>query len=641
MTMRHRLALTLAAVALLATLALGSCDHGSSPTAAHPELDPGVEAPEPASSSPFLLSAGKPVLPPGLRNLPVGQVMTMELVGFPHPDDVGVCFTQVASPAWMLRANPPPWLTGTGAPVPDRGRTPAHVFLNLWHQEEPFRLHRLEVDLPQQAWAEADGRVAFLQYRMKDQHGRVHRLARCVIPASQVAADHLLDRFSYGRADRAVATPFSTSAASCPAGQLGVSAGPGAGPSAPSLVEGGDCPSGRCPCPEDNTWNVPGPAGASPHGTDGSPNCDCVFVEEVGCFPVLEVDGLLIGPGCTGWGTYFNPFWEECRCIDSSLEPDENGDCTPDLAGPGSGGGTICDPFYENCDPGGGGGGTPGNGNNNGDSDPSQALLVECSPSTVTRGSPVSCLARPGDSTVTMENLVWTFASEAVSLDDLPSDNPLAGPLVMSGTLTAEATVNGVDGIMESVLLSVNPRDWSNEKWTFDVVDYSTEDPLPIRPESDAHLGDFQPEHFNSPNLNASQYPIGSGPNKGVYYTQAFPPAPVTGRVRINRQAIQSAEFLAIQTSCTAADLAGLIPKIEAHEGLNLEADSHSRVFRDTMWSLGGPAMEGIVGTEQMEFISLVVAAYDGVMVQAEGASALVDTYNQVQMTCTLVYFNP
>jgi hypothetical protein len=50
--------------------------------------------------SPFLLSAGKPVLPPGLRNLPVDQVMAMELVGFPHPDDVGVCFTQVASPTF-------------------------------------------------------------------------------------------------------------------------------------------------------------------------------------------------------------------------------------------------------------------------------------------------------------------------------------------------------------------------------------------------------------------------------------------------------------------------------------------------------------------------------------------------------------
>lgn len=57
-----------------------------------------------------------------------------------------------------------------------------------------------------------------------------------------------------------------------------------------------------------------------------------------------------------------------------------------------------------------------------------------------------------------MENLVWTFASEAVSLDDLPSDNPLAGPLVIGGTLTAEATVNGVDGILQSVSLSVNPR---------------------------------------------------------------------------------------------------------------------------------------------------------------------------------------
>jgi hypothetical protein len=376
MTMRHRLALSLAAVALLATLALGSCDHGSSPTAAHPELDPAVEAPEPASGSPFLLSAGKPVLPPGLRNQPVGQVMAMELVGFPHPDDVGVCFTQVASPAWMLRANPPPWLTG--APVRDRGRTPAHVFLNLWRQEEPFRLHRLEVDLPQQAWAEADGRVAFLQYRMKDQQGRVHRLARCVIPASQVAADHLLDRFSYGRADRAVVTPFSTSAASCSAGQLGVSPGPGAGRSAPSLVEDPVCEAPYCPCPEDNPFNVPGPAGASPQGTSGSPNCNCVVREdpesgEAGCFPLVDIEGLEISPGCTGWGTWWSSFSEECECIDSSLEPDGNGDCVSDMGDPGSGGGIGCDPFWENCDPGGDGGSNPpGDSNDPPDCNPAE-----------------------------------------------------------------------------------------------------------------------------------------------------------------------------------------------------------------------------------------------------------------------------
>jgi hypothetical protein len=295
--------------------------------------------------------------------------MAMELVGFPHPDEVGVCFTQVASSAWMLRANPPPWLTG--APVPDLRSTPVHVFLNLWRQEEPFRLHRLEVDLPQEAWAEADGRVALLQYRMKDQQGRVQRLARCVIPASQVAADHLLHRFSYGRANQAVATPFPTSAASCSAGQPTVAGGPGAGRSAPSLVEDPVCEAPYCPCPEDNPFNVPGPAGASPQGTSGSPNCSCVLYGEAGCFPLVDIEGFEISPECTGWGTWWSSFWEECQCIDSSLGPDGNGDCVSDIGDPGSGGGTICEPAYGNCDPpgGGGGGNPPGNGDNNGSND--------------------------------------------------------------------------------------------------------------------------------------------------------------------------------------------------------------------------------------------------------------------------------
>jgi hypothetical protein len=143
------------------------------------------EAPAPASGSSSLLSAGKPVLPPGLRNLPVGQVMAMELVGFPHPDDVGVCFTQVASPSWIVRAR-----------LAKRGIQPDRIRMGQVFRQDPFRLHRLEVDLPQQAWAEADGGVAFLQYRRFDEDGHVHRLARCVIPAARVAVDHLFARFS-------------------------------------------------------------------------------------------------------------------------------------------------------------------------------------------------------------------------------------------------------------------------------------------------------------------------------------------------------------------------------------------------------------------------------------------------------------
>jgi hypothetical protein len=66
-----------------------------------------------------------------------------------------------------------------------------------------------------------------------------------------------------------------------------------------------------------------------------------------------------------------------------------------------------------------------------------------------------------------MENLVWTFASEAASVDELPSDNPLAGPLVISGTLSAEATVNGVDGIMYSVSLTLTPRQLGWQELSF------------------------------------------------------------------------------------------------------------------------------------------------------------------------------
>lgn len=135
---------------------------------------------------------------------------------------------------------------------------------------------------------------------------------------------------------------------------------------------------------------------------------------------------------------------------------------------------------------------------------------------------------------------------------------------------------------------------------------------------------------------------VPSGPNAGIAYLTDMPDLDVEGSVHVNHQVLSPpSAFLDRQTGppfCTGSQVTALIPLIEAHEGLGLEADSHSRAFRDTMWELGGPAMEGVVGADTAFFTELQ-QEFNEVMDAAQAASAATHESHKVTAPCDINYF--
>jgi hypothetical protein len=107
-------------------------------------------------------------------------------------------------------------------------------------------------------------------------------MARCVIPASQLAVEHLRLRFSQGRSGQAYDPAPGTSSCSEEVVVSGVVDGGLQGIEILSLQE---CTVDHC------------------------------------------LDPIIVNPYCEGWGTFWNSVTEECECIDSSHEMDAHGDC--------------------------------------------------------------------------------------------------------------------------------------------------------------------------------------------------------------------------------------------------------------------------------------------------------------------------
>jgi hypothetical protein len=200
-----------------------------------------------------------------------------------------------------------PWLDRTVS-----GGVTGRDFLARWLLADPYWLYRLDVEFPEPAWAEAEGRVALLQYRIRDQNGYIHRMARCVIPAPQLAVDHLRLRFSHGRSDQAYDPAPGTSSCS---GEVVVSGVVGGGLQGMAVAYDDECPSGRCTC-DPSFWD---PDWAGGH-------CEC-YSNDGMCSPLIPLDPIVNDPVCGGWGTFWNSVTEQCECIDSSHEMDAHGDC--------------------------------------------------------------------------------------------------------------------------------------------------------------------------------------------------------------------------------------------------------------------------------------------------------------------------
>jgi hypothetical protein len=97
-----------------------------------------------------------PDLPPGVEDLPIQALLRRLLISYPDDVQVGLCQVQRA-----IQARP-----------------------------IPFEFSMLEIEFPEEAWVEARGQTAYLQYRYLEGSGRYLMYgARCRIPDSQKAVD--------------------------------------------------------------------------------------------------------------------------------------------------------------------------------------------------------------------------------------------------------------------------------------------------------------------------------------------------------------------------------------------------------------------------------------------------------------------
>jgi len=189
--------------------------------------------------------------------------------------------------------------------------------------------------------------------------------------------------------------------------------------------------------------------------------------------------------------------------------------------------------------------------------------------------------------------------------------------MAISGVLIAMATVNGVPEIEASVTITVTPRNWSTKTGSHEMQIDSLgngegEEALPAMPDSFPDFGKFQGRVFPAGDPFEVTQVIPDGPNAGARFLTDVPAFSVRGRVWINYTALNpGSDFLALQTGgsyCTAQQVAGILPQVEAHEGLGIEENSHARWFLDKANETPGIHFEGVAGDEETFIVRLGAA---------------------------------
>jgi len=241
-------------------------------------------------------------------------------------------------------------------------------------------------------------------------------------------------------------------------------------------------------------------------------------------------------------------------------------------------------------------------------------LVVTCTPAPVSRGENVKCTATPQTPGANVTVTKWTFTSA-----DLPnpitlasSDTIWSGLAAVSGNVTAEGTVNGLQQ-SGTGLLTVKARDWSTEQATYSWGEVPSD--LPLRPDSLGKLGDTR--HFTGVDLPPEKYvQIENGPNAGVFYVLKVPLA-ARGDIRVNRGALKrNSAFYRIQpkrrpspSECSQADVEPFVPVIERHEGRSLELNSHTYLYKQKLNERAGNATEGLVALNDLTALLDTAAA--------------------------------
>ena len=217
------------------------------------------------------------------------------------------------------------------------------------------------------------------------------------------------------------------------------------------------------------------------------------------------------------------------------------------------------------------------------------SLALHCDKTNPTRGETVTCTARGEPSTATLVIKDWSFEGEPRKDDPLDGTS-WSGPMVRSGTITVNATVNG-HAQTASATISVAPRDWSGKTPAITVARVPNGDPqnLPRLPEAVMYTHDLGHTSYTTENEETTI--ISRGPNfdyiyfadvhfrGAAYYSindQAFAPnSRFQNAQEPNSGSSGSSTHIGGVLYCQQSDVPRQAARVETHE------QEHARVYRE------------------------------------------------------------
>jgi hypothetical protein len=258
------------------------------------------------------------------------------------------------------------------------------------------------------------------------------------------------------------------------------------------------------------------------------------------------------------------------------------------------------------------------------------AIQVVCSPESPVRGTQVTCTASltPGAGTELAVSK-WTFFGLAVpaTIVENTSSTTWSGLAGFGGGVSVEGTVDGVAKTGHGNF-TVTERDWSQMKAVH--VAHEETSTLPVHPTEAADLGVTRSFTFGftTPDRIAL---IASGPNQGWYYATAMPIRD-SSAIQINRAALaKNSDFYKRHANkaqgdiCPRSEVTAFLPKAIAHEGVNLEVNSHAWAYGNALDQTVGDLVEGALGATPEDLAASARNAAGPAIDDANEASARVD----------------
>lgn len=270
-------------------------------------------------------------------------------------------------------------------------------------------------------------------------------------------------------------------------------------------------------------------------------------------------------------------------------------------------------------------------------------LVLECVPAEVERGDPTECTTSTDPASARLTVKEWSFASaNGLSASEISDADSWAGPLVVSGTVTVRAEVDGAEQTATAQVVASPRRDWP-EVPEFTVKEVSP-GPLPDNP---VQISDFGQVKWvpTSDDAVAAVAEVMSGPNQGVHYLTSIPYG-VEAIVHVNTTALSVGSLFwqsqppvswtnaAGVRMCSRKDVVPFAAVVRRHEGIGLAEGSHARLYRDKLFEVAGPSVEDIVAAQPVEVLRDANQPFKSAMDAADLESDKADQGSNVPTYC-------